>query len=140
MGCERLQNWNVYWNKKTNSFGCTWMVATQVTYISCRLDLISNFRKRGWGVSYIGDMIILRSLSKWSITTNYKMIQPSNISCGGTHQIWSQKISKDKDRMVHILETKWPSTMKTWCVWGVICWYNLYCVIWPQFIFCIWNS
>ena len=43
------------------------------------------------------------------------MIQPSRILCGGTHQSWSQKIAKDKDRTVYMLGIKLPSMMEN-CV------------------------
>ena len=52
MECERLQKQHDYWNKRKNSQGWTQTVYTWVTYISCMLDFLTNYLKKGWGITY----------------------------------------------------------------------------------------
>ena len=47
--------------------------------------------------NHIVYMEIPLSLIILSITPNDRMIQTSNISCGGNYHIWSHKIAKDQD-------------------------------------------
>ena len=51
-------------------------------------------------------MEVLLSLSTLIIKTSARMIQPSIISCGGTHHNLGQKVAKYHDRLVYTLETK----------------------------------
>ena len=124
MEVSRLQIWHACWNNRKKF---------------SRLDRDHGYMGNIY-LLYIRILILL-TRRKWSITPNERMIQPSNISCGGTHKSWSHKIiAKDQYRTVYMLEIKWPSKIKNWCVWEVICEYNLYGVVSPQLIFWIWNS
>ena len=92
---------NIIWNAQgyktgmfieiieTNYQGWTWTVATRVTYISCMLAFMSNFKKGG--ASHIVDMEIILSLRKLSITTNARMIQPSRFQVGGPIRVEVRK-------------------------------------------------
>ena len=76
MECARLKNWHFFGIGRRNSPGWSWMVATQVTDIPSGLFFRGNFKKLE---PYIGDMAILLSQIKGSITPNDAMIQASNI-------------------------------------------------------------
>ena len=132
MECAKLQNCHFCFNN-INKLSRLYLYGG---YTGNRYPLYVSFSGKTFG-GHIDFMEIILSVSTWSITTNEKMVQPSNIFCGGTHHSWSNKIAQYQDQVVYILEIKWISMMILFCFWGVICGYNPCVVVFPIFIFCI---
>ena len=139
MECTNLKTGMLFVLVETSSPGWNWTVATLVTYIPFMLDFLEYFKIRIKD-THILDTATLLSLRELSITPNVRMIQPSDILCGGTHHSWSQKIEKYQYWTVYTLEGKWPSMMKNWCVSRVLCGYSLFGVGYPRFIYLFWNA
>ena len=59
---------------------------------------------------------------------------------GGTNQSWIQKISKDQDLAVYMLQINLPSTTTKMGVWGGICGYSSCSVGFPRFKILIYNE